>query len=104
MVAKLLDALWLTAIVVVGPLLAIFGVSIAVMISSRVSDPRVAEQVSALFVLPIVGLFIAQSLGLIFINAQLILWMAVILLILDIGMLAFATQLFQRETILTRWK
>jgi ABC-2 type transport system permease protein len=103
-VAKLLDALWLTAIVVVGPLLAIFGVSIAVMISSRVSDPRVAEQVSALFVLPIVGLFIAQSLGLIFINAQLILWMAVILLILDIGMFAFATQLFQRETILTRWK
>ena len=103
-VAKILDVLWLTAIIVVGPLLAIFGVSIAVMISSRVSDPRVAEQISALFVLPIVGLFVAQSLGLIFINEQLILWMAVILFVLDIGMLAFATQLFQRETILTRWK
>jgi len=103
-VVKILDVLWLTAIIVVGPLLAIFGVSIAVMISSRVSDPRVAEQVSALFVLPIVGLFVAQSLGLIFVNEQMILWMAAILLVLDAGMLAFATQLFQRETILTRWK
>ena len=92
------------AIIVVGPLLAIFGVSLAVMISSRATDPRIAEQVSAVFVLPIVGLFVAQSLGLIFINEQIILWMAVVLFVVDIGMLAFATQLFQRETILTRWK
>jgi ABC-2 type transport system permease protein len=103
-VGKILDPLWLMAIFVVGPLLAIFSVSLAVMISSRVTDPRIAEQVSALFVLPMVGLFVAQSLGLIFINEQLILWMGVILVFLDIGMLAFATQLFQRETILTRWK
>ena len=103
-VGKILDLLWLTAIIIVGPLLAIFGVSLAVMISSRVTDPRIAEQVSAVFVLPMVGLFVAQSLGLIFINAQIILWMAVVLFILDIGLLAFATQLFQRETILTRWK
>ena len=103
-VGKILDALWLTAIIVVGPLLAIFGVSLAVMISSRATDPRIAEQVSAVFVLPVIGIFVAQSLGLIFINAQIILWMAVILFFLDIGLLAFATQLFQRETILTRWK
>ncbi|MFN2237301.1 MAG: ABC transporter permease subunit [Anaerolineales bacterium] len=103
-VGKILNGLWLMAIIVVGPLLAIFGVSLAVMISSRATDPRIAEQVSAVFVLPIVGLFVAQSLGLIFINEQIILWMAVILFVIDIGMLAFATQLFQRETILTRWK
>lgn len=103
-VGKIVDALWLTAIIVVGPLLAIFGVSLAVMISSRATDPRIAEQVSAVFVLPVVGLFIAQSLGLIFINEQIILWMALILLVLDAGLLALATQLFQRETILTRWK
>ncbi len=102
--AKLFNGLWLTAIFVVGPLLAIAGVSIAVMISSRVSDPRVAEQISAVFVLPLVGLFIGQSTGLIFINEQIILWMAIGLLILDVALFAFAIQLFQRETILTRWK
>ena len=103
-VGKIMDALWLTAVIVVGPLLAIFGVSLAVMISSRATDPRIAEQISAVFVLPIIALFIAQSLGFIFINEQIILWMAVILFVLDIGLMAFATQLFQRETILTRWK
>ena len=102
--AKLFDALWLTAIFVVGPLLAIAGVSIAVMISSRVNDPRVAEQMSAVFIIPLVGLFIGQSTGLIFINEQIILWMAFGLLVLDIALIYFATQLFQRETILTRWK
>jgi ABC-2 type transport system permease protein len=101
---KLFNGLWLIAIFVVGPLLAIAGVSIAVMISSRVNDPRVAEQISAVFILPLLGLFIGQSTGLIFINEQIILWMALGLLILDVVLFAFATQLFQRETILTRWK
>ena len=103
-ISKFFDPLWLTAVVVVGPLLGVLGVSLAVMISSRASDPRVAEQVSGLFVLPLIGLFIAQSLGLVFINAQIILWMVVILLVLDSALLFFATRLFQRETILTRWK
>jgi ABC-2 type transport system permease protein len=101
---KLFDGLWLTAIFVVGPLLSIAGVSIAVMISSRVSDPRVAEQISAVFILPLIGLFVGQSTGLIFINEQIILWMAFGLFVLDVALIFFATQLFQRETILTRWK
>ncbi|MBT3388861.1 MAG: ABC transporter permease subunit [Chloroflexi bacterium] len=102
--AKLFDPLWLSAIFVVGPLLALAGVSLAVMISSRVSDPRVAEQISAIFVLPIIGLFVGQSTGLIFINERIILWMALGLVVLDAGLFAFALQLFQRESILTRWK
>jgi len=101
---KLFNGLWLTAIFVVGPLLSIASVSIAVMISSRVSDPRVAEQISAVFVLPLIGLFVGQSTGLFFVNEQIILWMALGLFVVDIALIAFAVQLFQRETILTRWK
>jgi ABC-2 type transport system permease protein len=101
---KLFDVLWLTAIFIVGPLLSVAGVSIAVMISSRVSDPRVAEQISAVFILPLIGLVVGQSTGLIFINEKIILWMASALLVLDIALFYFAAQLFQRETILTRWK
>lgn len=101
---KLFDPLWLLAIFGVGPLLALTGVSIAVMISSRVTDPRVAEQISSVFVLPVIALFIGQSTGLIFVNETLILWIALGLVVLDSGLLAFATHLFQRETILTRWK
>jgi ABC-2 type transport system permease protein len=102
--ARFFDPLWLVAIFVVGPLLAVAGVSIAVMISSRTSDPRVAEQISGLFVLPIVGLIVAQTTGLIFLNRTLILWIAFVMVVLDLVLLYFATRLFQREHILTRWK
>lgn len=103
-VSKLFDPLWMMAIFVVGPLLSLLGVSISVMISSRVNDPRVAEQISGLFVLPVVGLFVGQTSGLILINEQFIIWMAVILLVLDSILFYFAVQIFQRETILSRWK
>ena len=101
---RLSDALWLTAIFVVGPLISIAAVSVAVMVSSRANDPRVAEQLSMLVILPLLGLFFGQIAGLFFINEQLIIWMALILLVVDAGLLALATHLFQRETILTRWK
>lgn len=104
LVAKLGDPLWLLAIFVVGPLLAIASVSFAVMISSRVNEPRVAEQLAGLVVLPLLALFFGQVSGLILLNSTLILYMAIGLLVLDAGLLTFAVQLFQRESILTRWK
>lgn len=103
-VSKLFDPLWLIAIFLVGPLLSLLGVSISVMISSRVNDPRVAEQISGVFVLPVVGLFIGQMSGFILINESFILWMAAGLAVLDAILFYFATQVFQRETILSRWK
>jgi ABC-2 type transport system permease protein len=74
------------------------------MISSRVNDPRVAEQLSMLVILPLLAAFFGQIAGFFFINEKLILWMSVALVLVDTGLFAFATQLFQRETILTRWK
>ena len=74
------------------------------MISSRVNDPRAAEQLSSLVILPLLLLFFGQISGLFLLNATLILWIAGGLVIIDAGLLAFAMQLFQRESILTRWK
>src|SRR3972149_4123463 len=102
--ARLLDPVWLVAVFIVGPLLALAAVSVAVMVSSRVNDPRVAEQVSMLVILPLPGLFFGQIAGLIYINQRLILLMAGVLVVADALLLTLATQLFERETILTRWK
>ncbi|MFO8035048.1 MAG: ABC transporter permease subunit [Anaerolineales bacterium] len=101
---KLFGPLWLLAVFLVGPLLALAGVSIAVMISSRVNDPRVAEQIAGIFVLPIILLMLGQTTGLLLIDERFILWMAGVLVCLDAVLLAFAVRIFQRETILTRWK
>jgi ABC-2 type transport system permease protein len=104
LLAGILNSLWLLAIFVVGPLLALAAVSVAVMVSSRANDPRVAEQLSMLVILPLLGLFFGQVTGLILVNQRLILWMAGGMLVLDAGLLVLATQIFQREAILTRWK
>ncbi len=102
--AQLLSPHWLFAILLLAPLLSLAGVSAAVMISSRVNDPRVAEQLSALVVLPLMVVFLGQSFGFIYINRSVVLWMALILAALDALLVSLATQLFQRETILTRWR
>ncbi len=101
---RLVQPLWLMAVLVVGPLLAVASVSVAVMVSSRSNDPRVAEQISMMVIIPLLGLFFGQMAGLIYLNEQLVLWMALALAIIDAGLVAFAIQLFERETILTRWK
>jgi len=101
---QLFSPLWLMSIFLVGPLLSLAGVSLAVMISSRVNDPRAAEQLSALVILPVLALFIGQFAGFLVINQSLLLMVAAGLAVIDVTLLYFATRLFQRESILTRWK
>jgi len=103
-IRTLLEPMWLLAIGLVGPLLSVLAVNFSIMVSSRVNDPRVAEQLSALVILPILALFFGQISGLFFINRRIILLIAVALAVLDGIMIYLAVRLFQRETILTRWK
>ena len=102
--ARLLDPMWLLAVFLVGPLLAVLAVCAAMMISSRVSDPRTAEQLSGAVVLPIILLLMGQSFGLFLLSSELVLVTAVVLIILDAFLFYLTVKMFQRETILTRWK
>ncbi len=102
--AYLLDPLWALAIFVVGPLLTLLAVCIAMMISSRVSDPRVAEQISMLIILPIIVGVVGQSAGVILIDREFVLVVALAIVIIDAVLIYVGVQAFQRETILTRWK
>ena len=74
------------------------------MVSSRVNDPRVAEQLSAVIILPLLALFFGQISGLLILNSSLILGIAAGLIVLDAALIYLAIRLFQRENILTRWK
>ncbi|MCW5874778.1 MAG: ABC transporter permease subunit [Anaerolineales bacterium] len=101
---RLLSPLWLLGIFVVGPLISVTGVSLAIMISSRVNDPRAAEQLAALLILPVMAVFLGQMFGAVVLDQSLLLSIAGALVIVDLALLYFAIRLFQRETILTRWK
>lgn len=101
---RLLSPLWLLGVFVVGPLISVTGVSLAIMISSRVNDPRAAEQLSALLILPVMALFLSQMFGAVALNQTLLLTIAGALVFVDAALLYFAIRMFERETILTRWR
>jgi ABC-2 type transport system permease protein len=104
LVSALLDPRWLLAVFVVGPLLAVLAVTFALMVSSRVNDPRVAEQISMIIIIPVLAGFIGQISGLFILNREIIVVTAGVMLPLDGLMFYLATQIFQRESILTRWR
>jgi len=100
---QLLNPTWLLAVFAIGPLIAVLAVSIAVLVSSRVSDPRVAEQVSAVIIVPIIAVLFGQIAGVIVLDVRFMLIAALVLAIADVGVVYLVTGLFQRETILTKW-
>ena len=55
-------------------------------------------------VIPLLAVFMGQSFGLIQFDITLVVWATFGMLVLDVILMYFAIQLFQRETILTRWK
>jgi ABC-2 type transport system permease protein len=102
--ARLVAPMWLLAVFLVGPLLAVLSVCTAMIISSRVTDPRTAEQLSGAVVLPIMMVIVGQSLGVFLLSSELVLITAVVLLFLDVLLVYLTIKLFRRENILTNWK
>lgn len=100
----ILAPVWLTAIFFVGPLMTLFAVCVAIMVSARVTDPRVAEQLSGVVILPIILLVIGQSMGLLIVSQELIYLLGAVVLIIDIVLGFVTVKSFRRETILTQWK
>jgi ABC-2 type transport system permease protein len=95
---------WLLAVVVDTPLLALIGVALIVVLSSRVNDPRTAQQISAVLVVPVLGLLFGQLAGVVVLSGAVALGIGAVLAIFAAGALWLATRLFQREVILTRWR
>jgi ABC-2 type transport system permease protein len=88
----------------IGPLAAMVALQLAVCVSSRVNDARTAQQLGVFVILPIPALLVAQIFGAVQLTGPVILGIAVILLAVNAGLMWLAIRLFDRETILTRWK
>jgi ABC-2 type transport system permease protein len=102
--AYIVSPMWVAAILILSPLLAILAIMLGVIVSSRVNDVRLAEQISGFMVLPIVMVGIPLTATKTLVNPQMFLLGMVIVVIADAIMLWVGVRLFDRETILTRWK
>ena len=94
-VRSLLDPMWLLAVLLVGPLLAVLSVNFAILVSSRVNDPRVAEQISAVLIVPLLAVFFGQISGLFMVNSRFILLAGLALLAIDFAVVQMGVRLFR---------
>lgn len=95
---------WVLAIVVMVPLLTALSVNLGILISTRVNDVRVAQQIGGLVVVPVVALGIAQVTGRVVLDDASFVRTTLLLLVIDVAVFLVAKLAFQRENILTRWR
>lgn len=95
--------MWLVGVLVIAPLFAFFGNGVAVLISARVGDARMAQQLAGLLVMPLIGLGAGQFAGWLKAGALYYGLIAGVVFLADVVILAAASRLFDRERLMTRW-
>jgi ABC-2 type transport system permease protein len=98
------DASWLAGVFLLGPAVGLSSVVAGVIVSARVSDPRVAQQIGGVIIVPIVGLVLIQATGTLLVGPAGYVLMTVVVLIISLEGLRVGVRLFDREAILTRWR
>ncbi len=98
------DGSWLAGVFALGPAVGLSSVVAGVIVSSRVNDPRVAQQVGGIVIVPIIGMTLLQATGTVLVGVSGFLLLAAIVLAISIVGLRIGVTLFDREAILTRWR
>lgn len=90
--------------VVLGPLVTLASLQLSVIVSSRANDPRSAQQLVSVFILPITIIFVAQLMGAYVVGPSTLLLGALGSAVLNALLLWVGVRVFDRESILMRWK
>jgi len=91
-------------VALVAPASALVSLQAAILISSRVNDARTAQQFGALIIIPLAGLMVAQFSGSLWLSPAALALIGLGLLIVWLLLSLVSVALFDRETILTRWR
>jgi ABC-2 type transport system permease protein len=100
----MMTARTLLLIAVVGPGAALGSLQLALLVSSRVSDARTAQQFGVLIILPLTALLVAQFAGAVWVSTAVIGLLGLGLIALWVVLLLLSVAIFDRERILTRWR
>lgn len=95
---------WILAIFLLSPLIGLLSIIVSIIFSARMSDPRAVQQMSVLVMLPFIALFIGSVNQLITVSDVLMLALIGAVAIADWFLFSLAKKLFERESILTKWK
>jgi ABC-2 type transport system permease protein len=98
------DPSWLAGVFLLGPAVGLASVVAGVIVSARVNDARVAQQIGGVIIVPIVAIVLIQATGTLIVGAAGYALLALIVLIVSLIGLRIGVRLFDREAILTRWR
>lgn len=91
-------------LLLIGPLACLLSVGYSILVSSRSTDVRTAQQVGALIMLPYGAVYVMVEIGVMKLTTANLLIMSVVLAVLDVFIFTLVKAAFQREEILTEWK
>lgn len=87
-----------------APLGSILSIEFDILISSRVSDVRAAQQLGGMVTLPFAGIFILGEANTVSLNANNLLILSATLVAINVFLFYISKTIFRREEILTKWK
>jgi ABC-2 type transport system permease protein len=98
------DLSWLAGVFLLGPAVGLSSVVAGVIVSARVNDPRVAQQIGGVVIVPVIALVLVQATGTLLVGPLGYLLLSAGVLAVSLIGLRVGVRLFDREAILTRWR
>ncbi len=96
--------IWFISLFLFTPAVTVLSFLLGVIGSSRAKDAKGAQNLVILVVLPVLGLIAIQITGIIWVTSISAFVLASALVLVDLFVLRIAVQLFQRESIVVRWR
>jgi len=95
-------ATWLILIFWLVPMVSFFSLSLIVLVSEKVTEVWEAQQISALLLVPLLGLVASQASGAIYINTDMVFVAGFTFFILDVFVYWLIVKIFDRERMVTK--
>lgn len=95
---------WIAGIGLLAPGMCLLSILTNVLVSSKVNDVRVSQQVGSIVVLPLLVFFITSLSGLMSADLRSLAVFSAIIFAADLIVLWLSLRIFRREEILVRWK
>ena len=104
LVGMVLTPVWFLSLFLLTPAITALSFLLGIIGSSRAKDAKGAQNIVLVVILPLIGLIAIQVTGIAWLNTLSMLGLAVLLIVIDFIVLRIAVRLFQRESIVVKWR
>ncbi len=104
LIPEYINVLWFVNFFLIAPALALLSFMLGIIGSSRARDHRSAQNMVLFIIFPVFVLIALQMTGMLWFTPTLIIVLGFALCVVDVLVLRIAVRIFQRESIVVRWR